>query len=204
MRALRKDPDYADALRGIRNALDNAMGRSIPAGSADQALWQATRREYGAQKTIEKAASKAGEATAEGQIVPANLRNTVATGNNRGAYARGEGDFSELARAGAGVMGQMPQSGTAPRAAIHTIAALLGGGAGAVGGAGVGSGIGAAAGAVAGPALAGRTLMSGPVQGYLGNQAATRVLEHLNPREAAVVGALLAARPQLAIGQQSR
>jgi hypothetical protein len=199
-----RDPDYADALRGIRNALDNAMGRSIPAGSADQALWQATRREYGAQKTIEKAASKAGEATAEGQIVPANLRNTVATGNNRGAYARGEGDFSELARAGAGVMGGMPQSGTAPRAAIHAIAAMLGAGTGAVGGAGVGSGIGAAAGAVAGPALAGRALMSRPVQGYLGNQRATQVLQHLNPREAAVVAALLGGRQQLAIGQQSR
>jgi hypothetical protein len=201
--ALRQtDPTLSETLRDMRDALDNAMRRSI--SPADREAWDTARRQYGAQKTVEKAAAKAGEATAEGQIVPANLRNTVATGNNRGAYARGEGDFSELARAGAGVMGQMPQSGTAPRAAIHTIAALLGGGAGAVGGAGVGSGLGAAAGAVAGPALAGRALMSRPVQGYLGNQAATQILQHLNPREAAVVAALLGGRQQLAIGQQSR
>jgi hypothetical protein len=71
------DPTLSDALRDMRNALDNAMERSIPAGSADAQLWRDSRREYGAQKTIEKAASRAGEATAEGQLVPANLRNAV-------------------------------------------------------------------------------------------------------------------------------
>jgi hypothetical protein len=106
------DPTLSDALRDMRNALDNAMERSIPAGSADAQLWRDSRREYGAQKTIEKAASRAGEATAEGQLVPANLRNAVSA-NNRGAYARGEGDFSELARAGSGVMAPLPNSGTA-------------------------------------------------------------------------------------------
>lgn len=161
------DPDLADALRGIRNALDDAMGRSIPPGSADHALWNQSRREWGAQKTIEKAASRAGEATAEGQIVPANLRNTVAA-NNRGAYARGEGDFSELARAGSGVMAPLPNSGTAQRNLMTDLAKL--------------------------PVTAtvGRALMSRPAQAYLGNQVLARQLENLPPARQALIRALIA------------
>ena len=34
---------------------------------------------------------------------------------NRRAYARGQGDFADLARAGEGVMKPLPNSGTAPR-----------------------------------------------------------------------------------------
>lgn len=161
------DPDLSEALRGFRNALDNAMERSIPANSADAALWRQTRREYGAQKTIEKAASRAGEATAEGQLVPANLRNTVSA-NNRGAYARGEGDFSELARAGAGVMQPLPNSGTAQRNALTNMLML--------------------------PvsATAGRAVMSRPVQAYLGNQLLAGQLENLPGAREALVRALLA------------
>lgn len=165
------DPDLSEALRGIRNALDDAMGRSI--SPADREAWQTARREYGAQKTIEKTASRAGELTAEGQLVPANLRNTVAT-NNRGAYARGEGDFSELARAGAGVMAPLPNSGTAQRNALTNLALL--------------------------PvsATAGRVITSRPVQAYLGNQVLARQLENMSPARINVLRALLSQqRPQL-------
>jgi hypothetical protein len=163
------DPTLAGTLGDLRDALDGAMRRSI--SPADRQAWDTARREYGAQKVIEKAASRAGEATAEGQIVPANLRNTVAA-ENRGAYARGQGDFSELARAGAGVMGQMPQSGTAPRSAMYNLANYL------------------TVGSI--PALAGRALMSAPAQAYLGNQVAAPMLRNLNPRQQALIGALMA------------
>lgn len=187
------DPTLSDTLRDMRNALDNAMGRSIT--PADRQLWATSRREYAAQKTIEKASSRAGEAMAEGQIVPANLRNVVASGNNRGAYARGEGDFSELARAGAGVMGSMPQSGTGPRLTMHTLASLVGGALGSAGGP-AGAGLGAAASAALGPAVAGRVLMSRPVQGYLGNQVATPLLRQLSPRQTAIINAIASAQQQ--------
>lgn len=137
------DADLSGALRGMRNALDDAMARSI--SPADSQAWTTARRQYAAQKVIEKAASRAGEATAEGQIVPANLRNAVAA-ENRGAYARGQGDFSELARAGSGVMAQMPNSGTAQRNLLSDMAKVM----------------------VTAPA--GRALMSRPAQAYLGNQ----------------------------------
>lgn len=159
------DPDLAEALRGFRNALDDAMGRSI--SPADREAWQTARREYGAQKTIEKTASRAGEATAEGQLVPANLRNTVSA-NNRGAYARGEGEFSELARAGSGVMQPLPNSGTAQRNALTNMLML--------------------------PvsATAGRAIMSRPVQAYLGNQLLAGQLQNLPGPRQALVRALLA------------
>lgn len=168
------DPTLSEALRDMRNALDNAMERSIPAGSPDAQLWRQARREYGAQRTLEKAASRAGEATAEGQIVPANLRNAVAA-ENRGAYARGEGQFSELARAGAGVMAPLPNSGTAQRLRFTDLAML--------------------------PVSAtiGRALMSRPAQGYLGNQALAQTLRDLPPARRAALIALLAEQRQAQI-----
>lgn len=158
------DPTLSEALRDMRNALDNAMNRSI--SPADREAWNTARREYGAQKTIEKTASRAGEATAEGQLVPANLRNTVSA-ENRGAYARGEGQFSELARAGSGIMAPLPNSGTAQRLNATNVAML--------------------------PITAtiGRALMSRPVQGYLGNQALTETFRNLPPARQAALIALL-------------
>lgn len=147
------DPTLSEALRDMRNALDNAMSRSI--SPADREAWQTARREYGAQKILETAASRAGEVTAEGQITPANLRNTIAS-QNRGAYSRGEGDFNELARSGVQVMTPLPNSGTAQRTnAFHLLnAGLLG----------------------IPQALAGRAIMSPPVQAYLSNQLANGAL----------------------------
>ncbi len=168
------DPTLSDTLRNLRNALDNAMGRSV--SPADRDMWNAARREYGAQKVIEKTASRAGEATAEGVVVPSNLRNTVSA-ENRGAYARGEGDFSELARAGAGVMGPMPNSGTAQRSNVLKLldVATLG----------------------IPNALGGRALMSAPVQAFLSNQAATAAMPHVARRPvSAAIAALMAAQQQ--------
>lgn len=159
------DPTLSEALRDMRNALDNAMGRSI--SPADQEAWQTARREYGAQKVIEKTASRAGEATAEGQLVPANLRNTVSA-ENRGAYARGEGDFSELARAGSGVMAPLPNSGTAQRNLLTDIPKMM----------------------ITAPV--GRILTSRPAQSYLGNQVLARQLEHLPANRLSIARALLA------------
>jgi hypothetical protein len=166
------DPTLSEALRDMRNALDDAMTRSIPQGSQDANLWAQTRREYGAQKVLEKTASRAGEATAEGQIVPANLRNTVAA-ENRGAYARGEGDFSGLARAGAGVMAPLPNSGTGQRNIIWDVLN------------------GATLGVM--PAVTGRVMMNPVTQRYLSNQALTEALRAEPARRRALYMALMEA-----------
>lgn len=162
------DPYLSRALAGIRDALDNAMSRSI--SPADREAWATARREYGAQKVIEKTASRAGAATAEGQLVPANLRNAAAA-ENRGVYARGEGQFSELARAGSSVMAPLPNSGTAQRSFALDILN------------------GATLGMV--PVVTGRTIMSRPVQAYLGNQALAPVLRDNPSAQQALFQALM-------------
>lgn len=169
------DNELASAYRGLRDAIDSAMQRSVT--PADATEWADLRRQWGNLKTLEKAASGAGEGAAMGLISPAQLRNSVAV-NNRGGYVRGEGDLSELARAGTALMRQMPQSGTAPRTAVRNMGAAIPTVAGAVLGGQVGDGalgslLGAAAGAAA-PSVVGRLMMSDPAQAYLSNQLASR------------------------------
>lgn len=156
------DPDYADALRGLRDAMDNGMTRSIT--PEDAGAWQQARREWGNYKTLEKAASGAGSDTALGLISPSALRN-AATVRDRGAYVRGQGDFADLARAGEALLKPLPNSGTGQR---NLITGLVGGGAGTVGATG---NLPLAAAMAVAPGLAGRALYSSPVQRWLGNQA---------------------------------
>lgn len=123
-------------IRGLRNALDNGMARSI--APADKVAWDTARSQWGSLKTIERAMAGAGERTAQGFLPPQQLRAAVA-GRDPSKYVRGEGELAELARAGAGVMQPLPQSGTAPRAHImsmpNVIAAGIGGAAGGIPGA---------------------------------------------------------------------
>ncbi len=155
------DNELADAYRGIRNALDSAMVRSIIPQDAGQ--WAQLRRQYANSKVLMKAAKGAGEDAAIGIISPARLRMAASSGKNGEAYVLGNSDFSKLARAGQAAMTPLPNSGTAQR-----LAPTLLGGAGyaAAGPYGL-------LGAIAAPYAAGKGLMSGPVQKYLANQAVT-------------------------------
>lgn len=167
------NPPLADALQGIRKALDKAMNRSV--SSADRQEWETARRQWANWKTLEKAVTGAGAETAQGLISPQQLRTAVATAN-RGAYARGKGEMADLARAGAAIMEKLPNSGTAPRAFVqHALSAGAGAAAGGAADGPRGAGAGAVAFGLAGPGLAGRLLLSGPVQKALGNRAATAI-----------------------------
>lgn len=168
------DPQLREALSGTREALDNAFERSLQASgnTADLAALREARNQYRNLMVVEKAATGAGAQTAEGIISPSQLRNATVSTHGRRNYARGQGDFADLARAGEATMKPLPQSGTSPREymrhAMSTIGSVIGGTAGSAGGP-----AGTAAGAVAGlaaPGLLGRALMSGPGQAYLGNQ----------------------------------
>ncbi len=173
------DREYGQAIRGLRDALDSAMARSI--SPDDAAAWSQARQQWGAQKTLEKTAAARGENAAAGLVSPAQLRVAAAAGN-RGAYARGQGDFAELARAGNALMTPLPNSGTAQRL---NIAQLIGAGAGGAAGGYAGAIAGAAA-----PGVAGRVIMSSPVQAWLGNQ----MLKERTPAVQQIAQALLAAR----------
>lgn len=194
-RQARNDPQLQEALQGVRESLDDAFERTLRAtgNTQDAAALREARTQYRNLLVLEKAATGAGSASAEGLISPSQLRGAVVQQNRRG-YARGRGDFADLARAGEAVLRPLPQSGTAPRQNMQHVLQLLGtiagGGAGAAGGP-AGAVAGAAAG-LAAPAVAGRVMMSRPVQAYLGNQ-----LLQPGPRDtttSALTRALLAAQ----------
>jgi hypothetical protein len=161
--ARQTDPEFSQAVRSLRDTLDNGMARSV--APEDAAAWATARREWGNLKSLERAASAGGENAAGGLVSPAQLRIAASQGaGNRSAYARGEGDFGELARAGNAIMTPLPNSGTAQRG-------LLSGGALGAGGATAFAGdplVGAIL--AAGPSVMGRALWAGPVQRYLSGQ----------------------------------
>lgn len=152
------DPALSQALRQLREALDDVAGRSIPTDMRD--AWNAARRQWGNQRTIERAIT-AGQNVAEGNISPLMLRGAV-NRQDPSAYALGRGDLSELARVGQGLMRPMPQSGTGPRSAY--IGALTGTGI-------VTQDPMAVAAAAAVPRVVQEAYNLGPVQRYLRNQA---------------------------------
>ncbi len=185
------DNDAADAYRGMRNALDDAMDRSIR--PEDAGAWAQVRREYGNYKTLERAAAGAGEDAAAGIISPAKLRMAAAAGKNKGQYVRGQGDFADLARAGNEIMTPLPQSGTTPRLMAQGAGAGMGATVGAMTGGPVGALAGGALG-VAAPRAAGQALMSRPVQAYLMNQTVRQPNVVMDPRYLALIEALYAGR----------
>lgn len=178
------------ALRDLQESLDDAVSRSMPPDILP--AWQSARGQYRNYLTLERAATGAGEDAALGIISPSKLRQATVTTQGRRNYATGKGDFEELARSGEALLKPLPNSGTAARIDARTIGGLLG-----ATGAGTGALAAGPAGAVAGlaagaavPFVAGRALMSAPVQSYLANQllSPSRLSD---PRLAAVVEALI-------------
>lgn len=171
------NPYLQDALYGIRDAMDGAVERGLSQTNPELVdTWKQARNQYRNLLVIEKAASRGGENVALGLITPQNLRQAVEQQNTR-MYVRGQGDFADLARAGNIAMPQLPNSGTAPRAAARMAAQLpLGLGAGAYLASGGDGGIAAmsALGGTVAPAIAGKVgekaVMNRWVQAYLANQ----------------------------------
>ena len=165
--ARQSDPLYSQSAGGLRDALDGAFERSV-AGTADAGALGEARRQYGAMKTAEQAMNVPGVVAAEGHISPDALRSAVAR-RDPAAYARGEGDMADLARAVTAVR-PLPNSGTAPRLMANSVVHSLGAmGDGLLAGAPGATVAGTGAAAFVLPALAGRAITSRPVQAYLGN-----------------------------------
>lgn len=177
-RGARADPQLSGVLRDFRSALDKGMERSIiRTNPRDAGAWSKARKQYRNMLVLEDAATRAGENAAQGIISPSALRG--ATKNKQGLrnYARGNGDFADLARAGEAVMKPLPDSGTSSRLSARSLGALgpsiVGAGAGGAYGAKDGGLAGSIAGALAGlmaPRLVGQLMMSKPGQEYLANQ----------------------------------
>jgi hypothetical protein len=175
LRSQGADPALKEVAGSIGEALDDAVERTLSGQLLD--TWRTTRTQYRNLKTIEQAATAAGEKTAEGLLSPSQLRTATVQKQGRTNYARGRGDFADLARAGEATMKPLPQSGSAPRLMVRTAGAtaptilgtILGGASGVPGGQVIGGLLGSAV-----PFIEGRVLMSRPVQAWLANQAAGR------------------------------
>lgn len=173
-RSYAADPEVSDFLGDVRKSMDDLMERNIAQHNpGDLGAWQQARREYRNMLVLEKAATGASEDAHFGIVTPAKLREAVVSQSRRG-YARGQGDFAELARAGAGLLKPPPTSGTAERAWLHAIPAAVGAGLGEMAGGNLAA-LPAAMAGVAAPGVVGRGLMSSPVQGYLKNQVAEKL-----------------------------
>lgn len=194
-RAARGDSnELSDAYRGLRNALDEGMERSIQKlNPADLGEWKDLRRKWDNFRVVADAFRDAGEAGGQGFITPAKLADAAGKGKNGLPFATGKNDFTDLAKAGQAAMPPLPIAEAAQRLASQGVmAAVLGGGGGVIGGQ-----MGALAG-LAGPYLAGKMLMSKPMQNYLARQI---VSQPLTPQSRSLLTALINAQGGLLSGR---
>ena len=170
LRSSGADPALKEALRRMKDSLDDGVERSLSGGVLKE--WKAARKDYRNLIVLEDAVSKGGEKAAEGLLSPSQFRQSVASKQGKRNYVRGEGDFAELSRAGEAVMKALPDSGTAGRTTARNmmtgVPAAIGAALGSPGGP-AGTIAGALTGAVV-PYAAGRALLSKPVQAYIVNQ----------------------------------
>lgn len=141
-----QNPELGQALKMLRNALDDAADASV--STADKEAWNAVRSQYKALKTVEKATD-----TTTGTISPKKFINELGRVNPQGMkYGFGDQTMPDLARIGKQFIAeQLPDSGTAQRSwymnALQNPTAGIGGLLGFLHGGPVGAAAGAAIGA---------------------------------------------------------
>jgi hypothetical protein len=181
------NPELKGALLDIRNAMDDAVERTL--SSANSPLvgdWQDARKRYHNLMIVTDAVARSTGENALGIITPANLRSAAALSVGKKTYARGRSDMGELGREGSATMTPLPQSGTAPRTAVRNLAATGPAIVGAAIGTGVNPGLGTVLGGLTGavaPRVLGGAMLSGPGRAYLGNQL---MRPRLDPRGVSV------------------
>lgn len=110
-------PDLADSLRGIGDALDDALERSASTPGLRQE-WQDARREYRNLLTVDKAMSGGTQGARNSGDVPFSSLTNAVRGMDRRGYARGRGDLNDLSRVGDFLADKIPNSGTPERTAL--------------------------------------------------------------------------------------
>jgi hypothetical protein len=115
------DPQRAEALHSVTNALDDAMERTIQrTNPADAGAWAQARRDYRNALVLQRWAGSA-------NMTPATLAQSAKAVYGKNQYVRGMDDFSDLAEAGKDILKQYPDSGTASRFRIEQAMARAGG-----------------------------------------------------------------------------
>lgn len=173
------DPYFANALRDLRKALDDAADRAVPAHL--KGAWRKALDQWGNLRTLEKAMSNSATQTASGNLQPTQLMQAVNQQHAGGGYARGLGAMNDLSRVGDEfVRPQIPNSGTPERMFWQNLLTNPFAGATALGTVIDPVTTAAVAGtSLVGPKLAQMLYRTGPVQGYLRNQRMAKVSPEL-------------------------
>jgi hypothetical protein len=174
------DPQKAEGLNDIVNALDSSFERGLPANSPDKGALPAANQNYRNALVLERAATAAGTQPAKGAITPANLASAAKAIYGKRSYIRGQDPFSDLSQPAVASLSPLPDSGTSQRNKINAAIALGGGALGYGYGRETGDSAGdpvspqllgeAGAGLLA-PLLLRRAVMNPVTQAYLRNQA---------------------------------
>jgi hypothetical protein len=169
------NPDLKMSLYDLKGELDDAVQNGLQqiGNGQDAAAWAQTRSQYKNLLVIERALANSTESANQGLITPTALANADRAISGRRAYVRGTSNFSDLAHAGNAILKPEANSNTAARSWLHLLPSAIGAFAGGAAEGLSPTGVLAGAGLAAAPGIAGRALMSRPVQAYLGNQAAT-------------------------------
>jgi hypothetical protein len=115
------DPQRAEGLHDVTNALDSAMERSVQANNpADAGAFSQAFRNYRNALVLQDWSGAA-------NMTPATLAQSAKKIYGKNQYTKGMDDFSELAEAARNVMKQYPDSGTASRASVEKALSNLGG-----------------------------------------------------------------------------
>jgi hypothetical protein len=165
------NPSLASAFGGLREAVDDAITRSLP--SKADALSQA-RGEWKNLLRIDEVMSRGGAVADAGNIPVAGIRSSVAT---KGATP----ELDTLSRIGSVFMREPPNSGTPGRQQVANLISLASG----AGGGAAGYSMGGVPGAIAlgvGAPYAANVLYNNPLtRGYLKNQVGRRLEERVTP-----------------------
>jgi hypothetical protein len=160
------DPETSAALHRLGNVLDDAFERTAQrTGSRDLGAFRTLREHYRNALAVQDAIGVGGEAN---NVVPSKLRAALIRQDKTG-YRSGARDMAEVTDAAEQILPKVPQSGTAPRVAVHGMTSAIGAALGAAAGHGVdpSGGVGAALAGSLAPGIAGRTLHSRPMQDFL-------------------------------------
>lgn len=175
------DPTLAEALRGLRDALDDAADRSMPTHLKGR--WDKARLEYGNLRTLEKAMSNTTVGAAAGNLQPTQLAQAVSQQYPRGGYARGAGPMNDLSKVGTSfVRDNIPNSGTQERSMMANLLSLgsSGGGLYTAGAGDPLTGLALAAGGQVAPRIAQMLYNSRPGQAYFRNQVTANAGPKIN------------------------
>lgn len=176
----RSDPTLSEALRGLRDALDDAADRAMPQNLKGD--WDKARLQYGNLKTLEKAMSNTTAGAAAGNLQPTQLAQAVSQQYPQG-YGLGYGPMNDLSKVGTSfVRDNVPNSGTAERSLMTSL--LTGGPVGAGGAAAfLGNPLAGAAVGVGGlvaPRAVQGLYNSRPGQAWLKNQRTANTVPQIN------------------------